>query len=135
MDAHLGLGVFGLVFYLGKYLAKHVGLEGHLGALGGVLKGLPAPVMMLLMAIPEQLVMAAFSPKMAIGKRLLVSVAMYVIHFAWNGAVGKPEKSYNELAWIVGTAYYAYRILKVGRRTAVALAAADSVMTLALRGL
>lgn len=87
------------------------------------------------MAIPEQLVMNAYEPNMPLVQRLLVSVAMYVVHFAWNGMIMKPEKSYNELAWILGTAYYALSALGVDQATAVALVAADSVMTLALRGM
>ena len=102
---------------------------------GGLLMSLPRPVMMILMAIPEQVVMMAMEPKMPILQRLLVSIAMYAIHFAWNGMVMKPERSYNELVWIVGTALYAFQVLGVRKQTAIALVAADSVMTLALRGL
>ena len=96
---------------------------------------LPRVVMMVLMAIPEQTVMVVCYPKMPLLRRLLVSVAMYVIHFAWNGMVMKPKRSYNELVWIFGTALYALNVLGVRKETAVALIAADSVMTLALRGL
>ena len=96
---------------------------------------LPRPAMMIIMAIPEQLVMAKLEPSMSLMKRILVSVAMYVIHFAWNGMVMKPEKSYNELVWILGTSLFALQVLGVKRETAISLIAADSVMTLCLRGL
>ena len=96
---------------------------------------LPRPVMMLLMAIPEQLVLYYMAPNMPLLQRLLVSVAMYIIHFAWNGMVMKPTKSYNELSWILGTALYANRILGANLLTTTALVAADSVMTLTLRGM
>lgn len=90
---------------------------------------------MLLMAIPEQLVMAKFAPKMPLWKRLSVSVAMYLVHFAWNGMVMKTKRSYNELAWILGTAAFAMKVLGVDAKTTTALIAADSIMTLAMRDL
>lgn len=102
--------------------------------MGMFLMSLPRPVMMILMAIPEQTVLMMMEPSMPLMKRLMVSVAMYAIHFAWNGFVMKPQKSYNELVWILGTALFAY-LVGVKQKTAVALVAADSVMTLALRGL
>jgi hypothetical protein len=103
--------------------------------IGKFLMSLPRMLMMIIMAIPEQTVMMIMEPKMPLIRRLMVSVAMYVIHFAYNGFVMKPEKSYNELVWILGTASYALQVLGVKQSTAIALVAADSVMTLALRGL
>ena len=98
-------------------------------------KILPAGGMMILMAIPEQLVLYNMEPNMAIEKRLMVSIAMYVIHFAWNGFVMKPERSYNEIVWIIGTSLYALQVIGVKKSTAIALVAADSLLTLSMRGL
>ena len=91
--------------------------------------------MMIIMAIPEQYVAWTYEPQMSIWYRLSISVAMYLIHFAYNGFVMKPKKSYNELVWILGTALYAYYGLGVKTETFVALLAADSIMVLCLRGL
>ena len=129
------LVAFAVVPYVAKMILKEVNTDQIASQLGKTLMSLPRPVMMVLMAIPEQAVMASMEPSMPLQKRLLVSIAMYIIHFAWNGFVMKPEKSYNELVWILGTALYALQALKVKRSTAIALVAADSVMTLSLRGL
>jgi hypothetical protein len=126
---------FGIIPFISKMLIKNIPTQQISSQLGKILMSLPRPVMMILMAIPEQAVMATMEPSMPIQKRLLVSIAMYIIHFAWNGLVMKPEKSYNELVWILGTAFYALQALKVKRSTAIALIAADSIMTLSLRGL
>ena len=91
--------------------------------------------MMILMAIPEQVVAYIYEPHMSIFKRLTISFAMYAIHFAYNGFVMKPAKSYNELVWIIGTALYAWVGLGVKNETVTALLAADSIMVLFLRGL
>jgi hypothetical protein len=131
----LMLAGFGVVFYVGSLLKKNIGLDDNLSALGEQLMKLDRIIMMILMAIPEQLVMNFYEPQMPLVQRLLVSIAMYVIHFAWNGMVMKPEKSYDELAWILGTGFYALKALGVKQSTAVALVAADSVMTLTLRGM
>jgi len=127
--------IFGLIAYLSKMSLSKLDTKKIAKQLGGLLMSLPRPIMMIIMAIPEQLVMASFEPSMEMSKRILVSIAMYIIHFAWNGMVMKPEKSYNELVWIIGTALYALKILGVKKQTAIALLAADSVMTLSLRGL
>jgi len=102
--------------------------------LGAMLMSLPRPVMMALMAIPEQMVLAKMEPTMPLMMRLMVSLGMYAFHFAWNGMVMKPSRSYNELVWILGTAALAFSC-GAKRSTAIALVAADSTMTLALRGL
>jgi hypothetical protein len=133
----LMLVVYGLLPYIAKNLLENskIDTDNIAKETGENLMKLPRPAMMVLMAVPEQLVMMHFEPNMPLVQRLLVSVAMYVIHFAWNGMVMKPERSYNELVWIVGTALYALNVLGVKQSTAIALVAADSVMTLALRGL
>ena len=128
------VGLTVVVFGASRVVSKEA-LARATGALGRMLMSLPRPVMMILMAIPEQLVMQALEPQMPFMNRALVSVAMYLVHFAWNGMVMKPEKSYNELVWIIGTAVFAMYGLGVSARTATALIAADSVMTLALRGM
>jgi hypothetical protein len=128
--------VYGLVVNQTKKLFKQFVDEDSIAkGLKSQLMALPRVAMMVLMAIPEQLVMYYQEPNMSLFNRLMVSVAMYIIHFAWNGMVMKPERSYNELVWIIGTAHYALNVLGVKRTTATALIAADSVMTLALRGL
>jgi len=133
----LYLALFGVIPYLLKRGLKlgNIKVESFSDRLGKLLMSLPRVVMMILMALPEQYVMMTLEPNMPLFQRLLVSVAMYVIHFAWNGMVMKPEKSYNELVWIIGTAVYALKVLGVKQETVIALVAADSVMTLALRGL
>ena len=128
------VGLTVVVFLGGKVVSKDAIARGA-SKIGSLLMSLPRPVMMLLMAVPEQLVMNYFAPQMSLTNRALVSVAMYLVHFAWNGMVMKPEKSYNELVWIIGTAVFAMYGLGVNSATATALIAADSVMTLALRGL
>ena len=130
----LQLALFTAAFYLGKRFFKP-SLDMILKGFGMNLMKLPPMVMMALMAIPEQLVMQAFAPNMPLAKRLSVSAAMYAIHFAWNGMVMKTKKTHHELAWILGTAYFAMQVLGVDKRTATALVAADSVMTLFLRDL
>lgn len=135
LEQILQLAIYGIIPYIIKNLIKNQDFSKLRGMLKKFLMGLPRPAMMILMAIPEQCVMAKYEPGMSIYKRLSVSIAMYIIHFAWNGMVMKPEKSYNELVWIIGTALYAYNVLKVDLSTAIALVAADSVMTLSLRGL
>lgn len=129
------LVLYGLVPFLMKLVFQQMNTDLWAKQLGSILMSLPRPVMMVLMAVPEQLVMAKMEPSIPLVKRLLVSVAMYVVHFAWNGMVMKPERSYNELVWILGTALYALQVLGVKQQTAIALIAADSAMTLSLRGL
>jgi hypothetical protein len=131
----LGLAIFGVVPFAAKKGLEQVELGDYRQKLGEFLMNLPRPVMMGLMAIPEQLVMYSFHPAMPLIQRLSVSIAMFIIHFAWNGMVMKPEFSHNELVWILGTSYYAYRVLGVSKQAATALIAADAVMTLSLRGL
>lgn len=124
--------VFGVVFYTASTLMKS-SIDKTSPMIGKQLMKIPKIGMMGLMALPEQAVLYKYEPNLPIFKKLLVSVAMYVIHFAWNGMEMKPKKSYNELAWILGTSYYAYLSIGVKKETAVALIAADSVMTLGLR--
>lgn len=90
-------------------------------------------VTMAALSIPEQTVMYLYEPQMPLTSRLSVSAVMFAIHFAWNGFVPKGETLQDELPWILGTAAYARMVLGAQNQTAVALVAADSVMTLALR--
>jgi hypothetical protein len=135
-DYLVHLVIFGAVTYaLKQYASPMIAPLNIPTAFGKAMMSLPRPVMMVLMALPEQYVMHTYQPGMPLFQRLSVSVAMYIIHFAWNGMVMKPEKSYNELVWILGTAFYALKALGVSKDTFVALIAADSVMTLTLRSL
>ena len=129
------IALYGIVPYVAKQLGKNLPAASIRQQLGKTLMSLPRPAMMILMALPEQYVMLKFHPNMSLLKRLSVSLAMYVVNFAWNGMVMKPKYSYNELVWILGTGLFGYQVLGVGLKTAVALVAADSVMTLSLRGL
>ena len=136
MNSIINLVVYGIiVFILKNVFASFINSEYLANNAGKFLMSLPRIIMMILMAIPEQLVMYYNYPNINLFNRLLVSIAMYVIHFAWNGFVMKPTRSYNELVWIVGTALYAYNVIGVNKQTAIYLIAADSLMTLALRGL
>ena len=128
------IAVFGAIFYVASLVLSKAQLGDWTKSFGKTLKGFPKPVMMALMAIPEQTVLAMYEPKMPIVNRLMISVAMYVIHFSYNG-MKKVSKSYNEIPWIIGTSYYAYLAMGVKKETAIALIAADSVMTLVMRGL
>ena len=133
----LYLALYGLVPYLlkeGLKVAK-LNVADIASQLGKLLMSLPNSVVMILMALPEHAVLETMEPNMPLVQRLLVSLAMYAIHFAWNGIVITPENSYDELVSIMGTALYALNVLCVKRQTAVALVAADAVMTLVLRGL
>ena len=129
------IAVIGVVVFVAKSIMNNMNLDGLRKTLKDILMSLPRPIMMILMAIPEQIVLYYMQPNMDLTKRLSVSIAMYVIHFAYNGMVMKPKRSYNELVWIIGTALYARQILKVKQSTMISLLAADSIMTLALRGL
>ena len=93
--------------------------------------------MMIIMAIPEQLVLLfTYSTSWrTLIPRITVSVAMYATHFGWNGMIPKPMYAYNEVPWILGTALYAYIIVGVSEFTAVSLLAADCLMVLILRGI
>ena len=124
-----------IIPYLMTIVLKQLNTEAIRKGLGKALMSLPRIPMMVLMALPQQAVMASFEPSMPLWKRLSVSIAMYLAHFAYNGFVMKPERSYNELVWILATALYALYGLNVKLSTFVALIAADSVMTLGLRGL
>lgn len=135
LDIALALVIYTIVFQIGRRVFDMFGVSTILQKLGMGFMGLPKWAMMLLMAIPEQLIMARFAPRMPLAKRLSVSAAMYAIHFAWNGLVMKTPRAYNELAWILGTALFARNVLGVNMGTATALVAADSVMTLAMRDL
>ena len=70
---------------------------------------------------------------MPVWKRATVSLVMFLIHFGTNGFVPKAGTLRMELPWILGTALFAYFVLGVKPITALALVAADSVMTLSLR--
>lgn len=129
------LSIFGIFTFLAKKIFEQFDTNKIANLLGKNLMSLPRALMMILMAIPEQLVLASMEPKLSLIKRISVSIAMYVIHFAWNGMVMKPERSYNELVWIIGTALYGIMAFGIKNSTAIALVAADSVMTLSLRGL
>lgn len=127
--------VFGLTISFIVSFSTSFNFRTYLSAFGKFLMTLNKPIMMLLMAIPEQLVLATLEPGLPIISRIFVSIAMYIIHFVWNGMVMKPEREYNELVWIIGTAIYALIAVGVKKETAIALIAADSVMTLTLRDL
>ena len=129
------LSIFGIFTFLAKKIFEQFNTNKIANLLGKNLMSLPRALMMILMAIPEQLVLASMEPKLSLIKRISVSIAMYVIHFAWNGMVMKPERSYNELVWVIGTALYGIMAVGIKNSTAIALVAADSVMTLSLRGL
>lgn len=131
----LHLAAIGLAVVFAKKLIERFDTKMVIKVLGKILMSIPKLLMMVLMALPEQFVLARYEPNMSLVKRILVSIAMYVVHFAWNGVVMKPQRSHNELVWILGTALFAYYGVGVKQQTAVALVAADSVMTLALRGL
>lgn len=90
--------------------------------------------MMALMAIPEQYIMWT-TTKVGFLPSLSVSVAMYIIAIVYNGFTKKPEKSYNEIPWILGTALYAKFAFGVSQLTVMSLIAVDSLMVLLLRGL
>ena len=137
LDELLLLAIFGGLTLLAKQLLKSSGLNTQKlsSTIGGLLMSIPKPIMMILMSIPEQIVLALLQPQKPLLSRLLVSISMYVIHFSWNGIKMKPQKSHNELVWIIGTALFALHALEVDIKTVVALIAADSVMTLSMRGL
>lgn len=135
------IGIFIILFTVVAYIFRLITNVMPSAELGGGIKKFVMVGgriwMMILMAIPEQIVMylyeghhMAFFPD-----RISVSFAMYAIHFAYNGFVMKPEKSYNELVWIIGTALYAYFGVQAQTETVTALLAADSIMALLLRGL
>lgn len=134
----LMLLIYGAVPYVARLvLSPYASQTGAMASgLGSAFMGLNKILMMILMAIPEQAVLYMYEPQKPLIERLLVSVAMYVIHFAWNGMDEvKPKRSYNEIIWILGTALYAYNIIGVKRYTAIMLIAVDSMMTLSLRGI
>ena len=135
MNQITGLLMFGIGALLLKSARKQLNLPALLKFIGKLLMKLPQVGMMIVMALPEQLVLQRLQPSLPLINRVLVSVAMYVIHFAYNGMVMKPKKSYDELVWIIGTALFALKVTGVKTNTAIALVAADSVMTLALRGI
>ncbi len=124
-----------LIPFVWKFVLQSVNTNGIRTQIGNALMSIPRIPMMVLMAIPEQVVMAMFEPGLALWKRLSVSVAMYLAHFAYNGFVMKPEHSYNEVVWIMATALYARYGLNVRPSTFWALISSDSIMTLTLRGL
>ena len=129
------LSIFGIFTFLAKKIFEQFNTNKIANLLGKNLMSLPRALMMILMAIPEQLVLASMEPQLSLIKRISVSIAMYDVHFAWNGMVMKPERSYNELVWVIGTALYGIMAVGIKNSTAIALVAADSVMTLSLRGL
>jgi hypothetical protein len=130
------LTMFGIASYAARYLFGFIPADRLANSMGHTLMTkVPKPVMMIAMAIPEQLVLGLMEPQIAIFDRLMVSVCMYVVHFGWNGFVNAPKRAYNEIPWILATALYASRVLGVANRTAFGLIAADSVMVLFLRGL
>lgn len=135
MNHIVALVAAAIIPYVMTLVFKQINTEALRQTLGKTLMSIPRIPMMILMALPEQAVMAKYEPDMPLVQRLSVSVAMYVAHFAYNGFVMKPKRSYNELVWILATALYAFYGLGVKKETAVALVAADSVMTLSLRGL
>ena len=134
----LMLILYGAIPYIARLLLNPVSANTNALAsnLGASFMGMNKILMMLVMAIPEQIVLYLYEPQVPIIERLLVSVAMYVIHFAWNGMEEvKPRRSYNELIWILGTALYARQVIGVQMSTAIMLVAADSIMTLSIRGI
>ena len=90
-------------------------------------------MMMAMVSIPEQAVTAFFEPQIPLLQRLSVSLAMFAIHFGVNGFIARVPSIKMELPWILGTALYAYVVLGVKPITAIALVAADSVMTMSMR--
>lgn len=89
--------------------------------------------MMGAMAIPEQLVMLFMAPNMPLVQRLMVSVVMYLSHFMFNGFVTKAPTMADEFKWIIPTALFGAFITK-NPYTGLLLAAADTTMTVVLRG-
>ena len=135
----LALGVLFVVPFGFRMIMQKTKMSGQglRVALKKFLMSIPRWVMMIIMAIPEQLVLYfTYSTAMStLIQRLTVSVAMYLIHFGWNGMIPKPPYSYNELPWILGTALYAFVVIGTSSYTAAWLLAADSIMVLTLRGI
>ncbi len=131
------LAIYGIMAYLARMVFDMANGNSLGQSVASSLRSLPGPLLIILLAIPEQIVLSMYEPSIPIMNRILVSVAMYAIYFGWNkfGAAMRPKRAYIELVWILGTAIYAYRVLGVRKETACALIAADSVMTLTVRGL
>ena len=134
-NVYVQLAIYAVAFYALNYVLKQAQYSHLLNKVGRTLMKLPKPVLIVLMALPEQAVLNKYEPGMPQQLKLLVSAATYVINVAFNGNVLKPLKSYDELAAILGSALYAYKALGVRRETAVALAAVNALVTLALRGI
>ena len=93
-------------------------------------------LMMLLMSVPEQAVLYYNEKYISMVDRILVSVASNIIRVAWNGMDNVlADKAYNDLVWILGSAFYAFKVIKVRMKTVSFLIIADSIMALSLRGL
>jgi len=100
-----------------------------------ILMDFPEALRIILIAIPEQIVLAILEPEMPIIKRLIVSLAMLGARFFTNGIGIKPDKAYKELIWIFRTALFSYTVIGVKKKTVVALIAADACLALSLRDL
>ncbi len=127
--------IYGLVPYFARmFIGKQLDIT--IDSISSNIQQLNPWVKCLVAAIPEQTVLYLYEEKLPLIDRLLVSVAMVVINFGWNGMNGSsaPRKAYNELVWILGTALYAYQVIRVRLLTATMLILSDSVFTLLLRG-
>ncbi len=89
--------------------------------------------MMAGVSLPEQIVMYVHAGDLPLGMRLAVSAVMFATTFGFNGFVKKPPTWRDEMKWIVPTALFGGYITG-SAMIAASLFAADSAMTLYLRG-
>ena len=129
-----GLLVYGGIAYVSSLVSDKVNEKLKIKSkLQNTVSSFSRVAMMLLVAVPQQAILAVFEPQLPLLNRISVTLATYAIHFAWNDLNKKVEKAY--LVWILGTALYAYHIVGVSLETAAMLVAGDSVLTIALTGL
>ena len=135
-NMYVQVAIFGAAAYALKIVKHQIGLNQQAHKLGSLLHQLPKALFMLLLALPSQAVLNVYEPGMPNQLKAMVALVMYVIHVAYNGMnVVIPMKSYDDLVCILGTSYYAFRVLGVRQETAVALVAANAVTALVVRSI
>ena len=130
----LMIAIIGVLVFVTRGMLNTMNLEQMGKTLKNNLMSLPDPIKLVLLAIPEQMILYNTESKMDMAQRLSVSLANYVINYAYNGKVAPDDKSAC-LPRIIGSALYARNVLRAKQSTMILLIAANSVITLALRRL
>lgn len=130
----LMLGVYGVAAYIISALFKPVEMQIMTG-IQAIMMNMNMWLLIALACLPEQIVLQWKEPQLDWASRAYISLCMYFTRFAWNGITLKAPQAYDEVVWILATAFYAQTVIGIRAATACTIAGADALTTLIARSI